>query len=94
MNTPKTVKVGDVVEIIALDLTKHNGEMDETEIIEPEMDVLIYGEVFVIQKKYIAVMFCKDLAKHINSNFDERLYIPIGCIKKIIILRRKGGENV
>ena len=91
MNIPKTVKVGDVVRVEAIDLTKRSGTLTTEEKHNPQMEVDIYGKVLIIQPEYIGLVFCEDVSGDEDSNFDERLYIPRGCIRDITIFKR--GKN-
>jgi len=82
----KNLKENNVVMVEALDLTTFDGEAATNEDLLP---VVVYGRVISVDKikVCIATMESAD-GEHGESNFDQRIYIPLGCIVEVTHLRK------
>lgn len=85
-------EVGDVVEVCALDLMLYSGSGDLSS--EGLLPVRIFGKVLIADKEKICIAMAETMEwGHGESNFDERMYIPIGCVLEVNVLKQKGRKN-
>ena len=87
------VNIGDIVEIHGWDLVNYrDGEQGDV------ASFIMFGKIEEINKEQIKIVMAEITeGKGVTSQegFDERFSLPIGCIEKIIILKKgkKDGQN-
>lgn len=85
-------KVGDIVSVHALDLLFYEGYGNISE--EGLMPVYVFGRLILMDNEKICVAMAENaVAAHGDSNFDQRMYIPIGCVLDVNVLKQKGRKN-
>lgn len=83
----KIPKLNSIVWVEAYDLITFTGE---TSLDEDVLPVNIYGKLILADDKKVGVSLMETAIDEGKCNFDQRIYIPIGCISKITCLK-KGG---
>lgn len=89
MKTLTTVHVNDIVAIHANDLCAWSGKKQSDEGVQ---QVYGYGKIIFIDDKQIGLALLESVEGEEDSNFDYRIYIPLGCINSIELLQ-KGKEK-